>query len=389
MACIVKRPLHGSKGLLVITDAELRDWLHTSPTLRAHFKTLQARWLIAVHGNSAIRQTYAPDDLIAAFIAGPGDIISAGTEAHEQIAMDCSNFSPDFFAADGGGKFWDVLCVSRNQPFKSLDMAFKVVRQAFDEKPLRVLAIISHQGLKDIKDSEPLRLYAGMFNEEERKLFTVIAPWVDYPFPFDLPTLAQFYHRSRVFLHVAETERHPRVVGYAWAAGLPVVAPPAAAALLPAELAQPPGFFAFDTAADAASQLRHALAAPALPASYSMYHLAPFQIDRFKIEIRKLYQRLGQEFVDDGWELDSLDLRLARHHDIRAGTNSYGASLYQFASVLAKPLPDVSGPQIETALDVAARREADSAKVTREMMAAEGGVLRRVMRAARNAMGSR
>jgi hypothetical protein len=389
MACIVKRPVDGGKGLLVITDAELRGWLHPSPALRAHFKALQQHWLIAVHGNSAICQTYAPDDLIAAYIAGPGDIIAAGSQPLEQIAMDCSNFSPAVFATDGGGKFWDVLFVSRNQPFKSLDTMFQIVRRVFDQEPMRVLAIIAHQGMTDIQASEPLRLYARMFNEVERKLFTVMAPWVDYPFPFDLPTLAQFYHRSRVFLHVAGMERHPRVVGYAWAAGLPVVGPPAAAVLLPPGLAQPPGFFAFDTVAAAASQLRLALDAPALPASYSAFHLASFQVERFKTEIRKLYERLRENFAEGGWELDSLDLRLACHHDARAGTNSYGASLYQFASLLAKPLPDVTGPQIEMSLNAAACREADSALVVREMAAAKGGALRRMVRAARYAMGGR
>jgi len=387
MACIVKRPVRGGKGLLVITDAELRGWIYPSPALRARFKALQRHWLIAVHGNSAICQTYAPDDLIAAYIAGPGDIIATDSRPLEQITMDCSNFSPAFFDADGSKKFWDVLFVSRNQPFKSLDKLFQVVRRVFDQEPVRVLAIVAHQGMKAVQTSEPLRLHTSMFNEEERKLFTLMAPWIDYPFPFDLPTLAQFYQRSRVLLHVAEMERHPRVVGYAWAAGMPVVAPPAAATLLPPELAQPPGFFAFDTVAAAASQLRLALNAPALPASYSAFHLASFQIGRFQIEIRKLYERLKESFVDGGWELDSLDMRLARHHDARAGINSYTASLYQFASLLAKPLPDVNGPQIEMSLDAAACREADNAQVVREVAAAEGGALRRMVRAARNVMG--
>jgi hypothetical protein len=378
MACIVKIPQNMSKGVLVVTDGEYRDWLVANPAMRARFERLRGRWLIAVHANSAIQQSYTPDSLVDVFIAGPGDIASAGSTPLPQIAMDCSNFSPDFFApAPNESKFWDILFVSRNQPFKSLDKLFDIVRVLFDQEPLRVLALIAHTNLEDLASSQPLKLYQEKFTARERKLFTLLTPWVDYPFSLDLPTLAQLYHKSRLFLHTAAEERHPRVVGYAWAAGLPVVARSSAAALLPPELAQPPGFFAFETVEEAARQVRRALAIDPLPASYSQFHLTSFQIERFKKEIRDLYARHGESFVDGGWQLDDLDIRLARHHDVRAGSNSYRASLNQFASLLEKPLPGIAGPGIEEALDMMAFAEADDPTVQPR---ADNGGLRQVVR---------
>lgn len=376
MACIVKTPQNASKGVLVITDWEYRDLVRENPAMRTRLESLRRRWLIAVHANSAIRQSYAVDSLVDVFIAGPGDIAATGPEPLPQIAMDCSNFSPAFFAPTGQDKFWDILFVSRNQPFKSLDRLFDIVRATFDQEPLRVLAIIAHSGLDDLAASEPLKLYQEKFSARERKLFTLLTPWIDYPFSLDLPTLAQFYHNARLFLHTAAAERHPRVVGYAWAAGLPVVAPQSAAALLPPEMARPPGFFSYDSVDEAVRQIRRALTVRPLPSTYSQFHLAPFQTERFKAEIQALYARHGQAFCDTGWQLDDLDIRLARHHDIRAGSNSYRASLHQFTSLLEKPLPDINGPAIEEALDARAVQERDVAIQPK----AESNGLRRVMR---------
>ena len=56
MACIVKIPQNMSKGVLVVTDGEYRDWLVANPAMRARFERLRGRWLIAVHANSAIQQ---------------------------------------------------------------------------------------------------------------------------------------------------------------------------------------------------------------------------------------------------------------------------------------------------------------------------------------------
>src|SRR6266700_2934923 len=108
MACIVKQPVGESKGILVVTDAELRDWLEVSPTLRRVFLELKSRWIILLHCNSPIQQRHSTNELIDAYIAGPGDIIWAGIESPYQIEMDCSNFCPDDFqrGPDDGKPFW-------------------------------------------------------------------------------------------------------------------------------------------------------------------------------------------------------------------------------------------------------------------------------------------
>lgn len=370
MACIIKKPVDETKGVLVITDGELRDLLEVSPTLQEAFRGLREKWVIAVHCNSAIQQKVRPNPLIDCYISGPGDIIPEAGFTPNHIQMDCSNFCPDYFAANVDiPKFWDVLFISRNQSFKSLDVLFHTVREIFNRAPMRILAIIVHERGEDLtpERSEPIRLYKSLFSVEERKLFTLLTPSVDYPFPFDLKTLANFYHQSRIFLHTAAEERHPRVVAYAWAAGLPVVAPSNVAALLPDDLRMRPGFISFENAKDAAAAVREAIDSDGpLPPAYSTFHLAKFQIPRFTSEIQSLYGALGIAFAEQGWFLDSLDMRLARHHVSNAGTNSARASLLQLARQLNQPFPTEIAGDAEVALDVYACRQSDDGWVMRE-----------------------
>lgn len=369
MASIVKRPVNGSKGILVITDGEWRDWLKVSPTLQHAIQTLKSRWLVLVHGNSAIQQRYGNDNLIDAFIAGPGDIIWTAPNPPYQIEMDCSNFCPKYFEQDSAGitPFWDLLFISRNQKFKSVDDLFPILRKVFDHAPVRVLAIISETSAEAGINSEPVRRYTSMFTKEERKYFTLLSPWIDYPFSLDLPTLAHFYRHSRAFLHTATQERHPRVAGYAWATGIPVIAPQNVSSLLPPELADAPGFFPFSSPDEAPALIQRVLAnAGPLPKEYRQFHLATFQIERFKDELKKLYARLEEPFVDGGWFLADLDVRLARHHDRMAGTNTSKASLFQLAKALNETLPAELGDDPEAGIDQLCPLPPDDPAVERE-----------------------
>lgn len=341
MACIVKRPVGGAKGFLTITDGEYNDLVRFSGTLRDQLCALKPHWLIGVHANCPVQQSVAPSDVIDTYIAGPGDLLDTGFPGFHQIVFDCSNFSPNIFRDERQvqEKFWDVLFISRNMPFKSLENLIRIVRAAMDKSPTRVMAIVAHQGLhkKDHGESPIIKQYLETFSRDERRLFTLLTPSIDYPFCFDLPTLAHFYHHSRCFLHVAENERHPRVVAYAWASGLPVVAPSSVGSLLPDDLRRPPGFFAYRDVTEAPDLIADALAVRDLPAAYADYHLARCQTERFKQEVAKFYADKNEPFVDGGWHLENMDIRLARHHfgdGEFIGANSFGSSLFQFAGML-------------------------------------------------------
>lgn len=342
MACFVKLPNSGEKGVLTFTTVEYSNFISKNEKLHNSLSKLKNRWVLGLHHNSSHKNhNFTPDPLFDFHIAGHGDLKSPAGIPFYQIEMDCSNFCPDFFENNNLNykKFWDILIIARNVRFKSLDDTLKIARKIFNIKPIRILAIVSHDKLhqKNVGPSETIENYLNMFNSEERKFFTLMTPSIDYPFPFDLETLSFFYHHSKIFLHTAKEERHPRVVAYAWAAGLPVIAPEQVGSLLSQDMKNPPGFWKYETEDEAASNIFKALKTPLTEEQTKMYSknfLSKHNLFRFKEEIKKLFIFLKIHFTDSRWILFDLDIRLARHHDGIQSRNSMPMTLNELSELV-------------------------------------------------------
>jgi len=355
MACLIKLPVDGGKGIVTFTSIEYDYYISQSPILYRSLFSAKEKWVLGFHYNSPHKNTnFIPDSLFDFYIAGPGDISNSQGKSFYQIEMDCSNFCPDYFEETVGyaDKYWDLLFISRNTIFKSLNDLLAIIRKIFDRRLLRVLAIIPHESCR--LKSRLVDDYLRIFNESERKYFTLLTPSIDYPFPFDLKTLAFYYHHARAFLHVAQKERHPRVVAYAWASGLPVIAPKEVGSLLPQNLQKPPGFYAYrdlDHAVDCIEESLRITFDPTIKSSYSSFHLSKYSVPRFKEEITKLFSTKGIAFADNKWLLKNLDLRLASHHTGAESPNTIPMSLYKLSLYLNNPSRlDVGHDDPETCL---------------------------------------
>ncbi|MBU6431046.1 MAG: hypothetical protein KGJ58_02655 [Patescibacteria group bacterium] len=342
MACFIKLPNPEEKGVLTFTTVEYADFISKSGKLRNSLSKLKDLWVFGLHHNSSHKNhDFAPDPLFDFHIAGQGDLKSPSGIPFYQIEMDCSNFCPDFFENNdlNHKKFWDVLIIARNVRFKFLDDTLSIARKIFNVKPIRILAIVSHEKLhqKNVGSSEIIENYLKMFNWDERKFFTLMTPSVDYPFPFDLETLSFFYHHSKIFLHTAREERHPRVAAYAWAAGLPVIAPEQVGSLLSEDMKNPPGFWKYETKDKAASNILKALNTPMTEEQtkiYSKNFLSRHNLPRFKNELKKMFSSLKINFTDSRWILSDLDIRLARHHDGIQSRNSIPMTLNELFELI-------------------------------------------------------
>lgn len=342
MASIIKFPTDTSRGVLIFTTPERDLYIRKSLQLESLIAELKNDWLIGLHHNSAhADHQFYPDPIFDFHIAGRGDIYDPKGRLFHQIEMDCSNFSPDFFEDTRAEKekFWDVLAISRDVGFKSLDDMLLIIRKVFDIQKIRVLAIIAHSDLhqKNVGPSEVIKKYLQLFSDEERKYFTMMTPSLDYPFPYDLETLSHYYKNSKLFLHVAKEERHPRVVAYAWSASLPVVAPLQVGSLLSDDMKQAPGFYPYSTIEEAAKSILHILDTEidgnALK-SYADYHLTYKNTEKLKSEIKTVCESMGINLTDDNWILNNLDIRLARHHITLESRNTLNESLAEFVMKL-------------------------------------------------------
>jgi len=339
MATIIKAAHGDNRGVVTFTTQERDQVILRDDRVKRQLADLKGRWIVGLHHNWH-DDGFRYDPLFDFSMAGEGDLREAEGRPFPLIPMDACNFSPAVFKQGGEDKFWDVLFVARPVGFKGFDHLFETIRGLYDRNHLfRVLCIapVPPEHQKDEISGNARASYESMFSGAERHRFTLLTLGFDYPFPFDLETLAHFYRSSRVFAHFAPDERRCRVAAYAWAAGLPVVGSSAVGSLLPAALQTEPFFFAVnqfrefgDRIIDAVEVARTAILdfdAPRRQVSVE------FTRDALKLELSGRFPEIGTSA--EGYALEGLDIRLGRHHGLDAGRNAIPFSVADLIDLLA------------------------------------------------------
>ena len=336
MASILKAPAPGGVGVVVFTTQERDQVIKREPAVEAAVRSLKPRWRIGLHHNWH-DPAFVYDPLFDFSMAGEGDLVETSGREVPLVTLDACNFVPECFAEQTGDRFWDLLYIARPVFFKGFREFFGCVRKLYDlGHMLRVLCICPVppyvEADRDTVLYEVEDLYREMFSDGERRRFNLLALRHDYPFPLDLETLAHFYRSSKVFAHFAPDERRCRVAGYAWAAGLPVVAKPAVGSLLPEELRRPPYYFQAETHAAFPELIMRALAtAPADLAAARTAFLASETTVALKA---RLEEGFGVP-ADGAWALAGLDIRLGRHNGIGEGPNTIPMGVDRLVELLA------------------------------------------------------
>ena len=333
MSCILKAPQGQKKGILTFTSQERRLILQHDKALLKKIENLKSRWLVGLHHNwQDFNFHYNP--LFDFNMAGDGDLIEVNGAPFPLINIEAANFSPSFFEPNHQEKFWDVLAVAQAFYFKRIPELFQYIRTLYDGgHRVRVLLIcpIPEYDRQSKKTTfyNVREVYDSMFTEDEKDYFTLLTTDYRSPFPFDLKTISHFYRSSKIFVHAANEERRPRVAGYAWASGMPVVAHQSVGSLLPEHLRKEPAYFlaqndqvfpdrilaALDyvktrTQLDSVAQK----AREAVSESYNR--------DLLRVKLKKVFENEGLPYSDSPENFNQLDIRLARHHGLGKGRNN-------------------------------------------------------------------
>jgi hypothetical protein len=342
VACILRVPSDdGAKGVVVFTTPERDRFLRAQPDLVAAIERLKPRWLVGLHHNWH-DHAFTYDPLFDFSMAGEGDLMTVDGSEVPLVTLDACNFVPSAFEP-GGTKFWDLLYVARPVAFKGMPQFLDCVEDLYGAgHRLRVLCVCPMPTGELADDPSVLadleETYVARFSYEQRRLFTLLTLRHDYPFPLDLPTLAHLYRSSRCFAHFAPDERRCRVAGYAWAAGLPVVAMAPVGSLLPPDLRRPPFFYevpdyeAFSDRILAALAGRDQGEGPAADAVRRHFATADTTIE-LRRHLTALAPAAGLD-TETGWALDDLDIRLGRHHGIVAGPNGIEMALADLVALM-------------------------------------------------------
>ena len=204
-------------------------------------------------------------------------------------------------------------------------------------------------------------MYNSIFTRKERELFSVIAPEHDYPFPYDIPTVAFYYRSSKIFVHCADSERRCRTAGYAWACGMPVVSREDPASILPNNMRIPPYYYKVSSDVEYSSQILQALSdLESNKHSCNSYDINTvnektvkyFSVNQTNLKlISDLSSMLKVE--KNNYSFRNLDIRLGRHHGISIGPNKVNMSLDKFVDILQsgdiKDIENYQDPEIELA----------------------------------------
>lgn len=340
MACLIKPPVNGSKGLLSLTTQERDRLIYSFDDLRERLRAIKQRYAIGMHHNwhdFALRY----DDLFDFHLAGEEDLKESSGQHIFLLPMDACNFSPDCFHPSQVEKFWDVLFVARAVAFKGIPEFFLAIRRLFDMgRRLRVLFICpvpptaGTGALTDVRQQ-----YEKLFSDEEQKYFTLLTTNFRYPFPFDLPTIAHFYRSSKIFVHSAPDERRCRVAAYAWASGLPVVGMAPVGSVLSPMTRREPFFYEIEEYTDFPRQILRAL-----DAAGQTQDFLPVQSEiSAHLSVKLLEKHLARLFSEKQWQLpvvggwmENLDIRMGRHHGLPAGNNKVDQDLGGFLDFLAQ-----------------------------------------------------
>ena len=352
MGCLLKPPLIDSKGVVTFTTQEQRV-LNSSVTLQNKLVELKKHYIIGLHFNWHDYK-FKPDTRFDFFMAGEGDLRPVNDTPFHLFPMDACNFTPEIYKPTTNDKFWDVLIVGSPVYFKRPEVALQSIRKLFDVsgRPCRVLYICPIPTYKKSDERTAFynirEYYEALFTKEERNWFTLLTTHFNSPFPFDRHTLSNFFRNSRVFLHCATEERRCRIAAYAWCAGLPVVAYPSVASVLPSQLQIEPGYFQVDNDADYASKIILALDSVKSfdPESYRQTLSESYTIANLDRKLASLFDELKVSYK--GKLLSrNLDIRLGWHHqNIGGPANGLLQPLDEFINQLealvTAPMEDIS-----------------------------------------------
>ncbi len=330
MACLLKTKTDNSPGIVSFTTQEELLIRHNKKNLYL-FKKLKNYYITCLHFNWH-NFDYYPDNLFDIHFAGERDLVIKNKKEITLFPLDACNFCPSFFKHEKNEKYWDILYIARSVFFKGIPEFFQSIRKLYDKGKLyRVLFLCPVPPDKN-KEYKKLRIeFERLFSLEERSLFNFLPLIEDYPFFFDLETLAQFYKKSKVFIHTAPTERRCRVAAYAFASGLPVIGKENVGSILDENLQIQPIFYKV-TGNNFSEQIENALK------DYSPNYKNNESINLFKNQIsKKKLKKLFEDYfykkelkIEGQWFCEKLNLRLGSHFGLGNGPNLYPKSMEGF-----------------------------------------------------------
>ena len=345
MACILKLP-DNTRGVISFTSPENREVILADPSVKNFLIENRKDWIYLLHHNW---QPCDHDNFFDGSLCNFQDLNNEGY----CLDMDCCNFSPSVYSPSKNEKSFDVFFVTRAVTFKRLEVFFTVCKRLLEKRPETKILLICSIPEVNCDPIDPRSIYLNMFTREERKNFLALFFDYDYPFTVDKHFLSHFYKSSKVFLHTASYERHPRVCSYAWSSGIPVVGYKDLSSFLPPKFCVPPFFYEVKNDSEYVDSIISAIESKdAIPYDdIKSYVNEQYSSERLLDKIREIHYKMGYDFDINGFYLKNLDFRMGRHCRISLGDNNLNSSIPDLMLKSLKYPMDTSCDDLEFELD--------------------------------------
>lgn len=325
MACLIKLPVEGCRGVLSFTTGE-EAVLARESRLRDLYTSLRERFVTCLHYNHYL---HAPGLEFDLHLGDEGDITPELFGRVRHAPLTACNFAGSYFSpAENIQKYWDILFIGRLIDYKGIPQFFDAIRDVYNKKKLlRVLMLCPSND--EVAARAAKKMFDAYFTSKEQEYFNLVFLRENFPYFFDRETLAFFYRSSRIFVQASAVERRGRVAGYAWSSGLPVVGGSNIAEGLPPELRHEPAFWSVNKDNSLSSRIIVAhvfsgLAQNRLDQRVIDHFSVRGSIPVFKNAIKEILKMESGSSLND-MNLSDLDMRLARNHDDKiAGLNLVG-----------------------------------------------------------------
>lgn len=334
MACIIKLPEKKNKGVVSITNIELKKIKNLEL-----IKELKKKWILLYHPNYYDYNFYNKK-IFDGFLAWKDTFNVIDEKKDKVFDLTCHNFAPKHFKFTRD-KMYDFVGLSKLQtsdgnPKYVLEF-LKLIKETMKlKKDLTGVLIISVPGLRPFKTNNIRNIYNKMFTNEEKKKFEFITLDYDFPQALSTKTISMFYKNSKIHINTHPKERHGRAQTYALACGLPIVGFKNLSFLVPKNFRKKPYYFISNEFNELPKKIIKALRY--VDKNYKLtQHQFLGKYFTSELSLKILKKKLIKKFNlnNKKWNFkDDWDIRLAKHHIGHSTKNTYHQTIEEFMEKL-------------------------------------------------------
>jgi hypothetical protein len=218
MASIIKKPSKTSKGVIAITNLDLKSLKNLNL-----LKEIKKKYILLYHPNY-YDYNFKNNGIFDGFLAIKSIFNLKDDTPDKILNFNCHNFSPPSFYYEENKKNYDFISLTKLQDDKNIYSLFSVVKKVLKiNKKIKGIVILSVPGKRPNTNDKLIRNYKNYFSIEERDRFEMISLDYNYPYPLNIETISFFYRNSKVLLNTHLKEKHGRAQSYALACQMPIV----------------------------------------------------------------------------------------------------------------------------------------------------------------------